>query len=356
METAENKHSLSLINIVVLIIAIIMIAFQFIPINLPLVPKTFLLYGILIIPCIYYIAKTKTDVKETLKIRKLRIGDFFYCILIGFLIKPVVTCANYFSLIFTKPMTSETMYDAVLNLPLIVTVITVAIAPAVFEELICRGVLHSAYRAFNPFRAAWLSALIFGLMHCNLNQFCYAFVIGLIFSLMVEATGSIFSTMIVHFMVNVSSVISLYLLPMLYELCKKLCVIYDAMGLTQMRDIFTGLFGDLNLDKNEWFRQYLKQSIVTQSSIPASVAARLFFGSLPLAAIALVLIFLVWRRMSKRNNTWDDARRIFISKEKDKTSVMTIPLVIGCALFVLMIFFVLFVSKIPGGLQSLIGK
>lgn len=39
-------------------------------------------------------------------------------------------------------------------------------------------------------------------MHMNFNQMAYAVVIGLIFGFVVEATGSIIPTMIMHFLIN----------------------------------------------------------------------------------------------------------------------------------------------------------
>ena len=44
-------------------------------------------------------------------------------------------------------------------------------------------------------------------MHMNFNQIAYAVVIGLIFGFVVEATGSIIPTMIMHFLINGFSVV-----------------------------------------------------------------------------------------------------------------------------------------------------
>ena len=47
-----------------------------------------------------------------------------------------------------------------------------------------------------------LSGLLFGCMHMNFNQFCYAFVAGIALGILLEATGSIFATMTAHFVIN----------------------------------------------------------------------------------------------------------------------------------------------------------
>ena len=51
-----------------------------------------------------------------------------------------------------------------------------------------------------------MSGLVFGLFHLNINQFCYAFVIGVVFAFLVEATGSIWSSVLAHFAINTYSI------------------------------------------------------------------------------------------------------------------------------------------------------
>ncbi len=50
--------------------------------------------------------------------------------------------------------------------------------------------------------AAAVSALMFGIMHLNLNQFCYAFVLGVVFALANHASGSTWTSVIMHFLIN----------------------------------------------------------------------------------------------------------------------------------------------------------
>ncbi len=77
-----------------------------------------------------------------------------------------------------------------------------AVVPAVVEELIFRGVLYHAYRENGVILGAVACGLAFGIMHLNLNQFCYAAVLGIIFCIFVEITGSIFSSITAHFVIN----------------------------------------------------------------------------------------------------------------------------------------------------------
>ena len=57
-----------------------------------------------------------------------------------------------------------------------------------------------------------MSGLVFGLFHLNINQFCYAFVIGVVFAFLVEATGSIWSSVLAHFAINTYSITIIQLL------------------------------------------------------------------------------------------------------------------------------------------------
>ena len=43
-------------------------------------------------------------------------------------------------------------------------------------------------------------------MHLNLNQFCYAVVLGFVFALADQASGSIWTSVIMHFLINVVNV------------------------------------------------------------------------------------------------------------------------------------------------------
>ena len=52
-----------------------------------------------------------------------------------------------------------------------------------------------------------LSGLLFGCMHMNFNQFLYTFVFGMILVFMMEATGSIVTSMICHFLLNLNGVL-----------------------------------------------------------------------------------------------------------------------------------------------------
>ena len=93
-----------------------------------------------------------------------------------------------------------------------------AFLPCVIEELAYRGVMFGSFHEAGRLKAILMSGFLFGLMHMNFNQILYAIYLGIVFALLVEATGSLVSTMILHMLFNALNTSYLYLLPKLYEI------------------------------------------------------------------------------------------------------------------------------------------
>ena len=90
--------------------------------------------------------------------------------------------------------------------------ILVAILAPLLEELFCRGIiLKGMLQHTSPAKAILISALMFGLLHMNPWQAIPAFIIGSIMGWIYYRTGSLKSTIIMHF-INNSAVFILYLI------------------------------------------------------------------------------------------------------------------------------------------------
>ena len=87
----------------------------------------------------------------------------------------------------------------------------VVIAP-VFEEFVYRGVLMDALKPYGNGLAIFTTGILFGLAHANFQQIFYTAVIGIFLGYIANVTGSIFSTTILHAMVNGISGIMVLLL------------------------------------------------------------------------------------------------------------------------------------------------
>ncbi|MBO5021933.1 MAG: CPBP family intramembrane metalloprotease [Clostridia bacterium] len=96
------------------------------------------------------------------------------------------------------PMVNPTSFPLYL-----LALLLMAVIPAICEELLFRGViLHGLRDRFGTWASIALSALMFALMHGNLQQFVYPFILGGIMGWLVTKTGSLFSSMLVHFINN----------------------------------------------------------------------------------------------------------------------------------------------------------
>ena len=91
---------------------------------------------------------------------------------------------------------------------IILMLITTALIPGIFEELIFRGVYLQGLRKYiGDAGAIFYSSLIFGLLHRNIVQAPFAFVVGMILGYICVYTGSLIPSMIIHFLNNAISVI-----------------------------------------------------------------------------------------------------------------------------------------------------
>ena len=112
-------------------------------------------------------------------------------------------------------ITGEYVADPVTSLqmssPEMMFVLAVCVAP-VAEELVFRGLL---YRVLAPYGGKFFvltSALLFALVHMNVSQMPFAFVIGLFFAYVMYRTGNVLFSMLFHFITNLISGISVFFL------------------------------------------------------------------------------------------------------------------------------------------------
>lgn len=86
------------------------------------------------------------------------------------------------------------------------SIFLVGVLPGFCEEVAHRGLVLGGMRKNGAIRAMVLCGLLFGLMHFNISQFGYAFVVGIFFCFITLLTKSIYPAMIMHFVNNTISV------------------------------------------------------------------------------------------------------------------------------------------------------
>ncbi len=256
--------------------------------------------GMFALPFIVLLFLGGKDILKTLHFKKIRFTNVLLVILFGFLIRPLLTFFSALSLTFTTNETTEFVFDIVNRVPLLLALLFMAFIPALFEESIFRGFLAGSYKPSGAWRAVLLSAFLFALMHRNLNQFSYAFVLGIALVLLNEATDSLLASVIVHFMTNGLSTLLMYLLPKLYDAIKQFYDLYNDMGMTDLAARFEALIGDPSLTADEWMRMIIENSKYEGLSVGAVILT-----FLPSAVIFTTLAFLLLRVISKRSGTWN---------------------------------------------------
>lgn len=280
-------------------------------------------------PILFYLLFVKKN-PEPCRFNKIRISTVFLCFLMYLCLLPVTTFLNAVSFLYSDNQIGDVMFNISSEVPYPVALLCAAILPAFFEELNFRGVVYNTYRKVNPFGAILMSGLLFGLLHGNLNQLTYTVFLGVIFALIVEATDSIFSTMIVHCLVNGFSTTMLYLLPKAVEYLNNLLIEAESANDTMTQSMLENLFGEDGISAEQILGG--EGTVYTRADILASVRQ----AFIP-ALIGGILAFLLYRFIAKRCGRWEHICDIFRKREKTGR-IFSGPLAVAVTLmFIIMI-------------------
>lgn len=166
---------------------------------------------VLISPVVLLLIVKKMNPRKFLGLSAIGIVDMLFAYVAAYCLMPLIYFINYITTFFVKNYVNGMMMD-IYSYPLVVQLVLLALLPALIEEFIFRGFFFGSYRRKNVLRAALMSGLLFGLVHLNLNQFAYAFVIGIAFCILYEAADNIILPITAHFAINANSVLMLRLL------------------------------------------------------------------------------------------------------------------------------------------------
>jgi CAAX amino terminal protease len=157
-----------------------------------------LLFGV---PILFYFQYTKQPVRHTLRLHPIRCRQILLIIAFSLLIQPFLMFLSYLSSLAFHNFLDDSL-STTLQTPYLILLLTMAVFPALFEEITCRGIFLSGYRGVNLYTAALLNGLYFGMLHMNMQQFVYAFVFGFLCSLLVIGADSIWASVLAHFIIN----------------------------------------------------------------------------------------------------------------------------------------------------------
>ena len=105
----------------------------------------------------------------------------------------------------------ETVFSGILGDSALVSLLVIALAPAICEEMLFRGlILHALKTRYKIASAIFITAALFGFYHMSLVKFIPTGLLGLALCYVVWRTGSIYPAILMHFLNNAYSVIIIY--------------------------------------------------------------------------------------------------------------------------------------------------
>ena len=103
--------------------------------------------------------------------------------------------------------------DMFSQLPMSIIVLGACLIGPLCEELVFRGLLAGRLARYGQKPAAFISALLFGLYHANMEQFFYAFALGLLLAYAYYRTGLLRTSVVLHMLFNFTGSVLPMLLP-----------------------------------------------------------------------------------------------------------------------------------------------
>ena len=165
------------------------------------------------------IITSKTEATTPQK-RKMGIGEWLLFLVVGFGFMYIgAFIGNFVMEIISAAMNYD--YSNALtgiideNNIWLTAIFTVIVAP-IGEEFVFRKLIIDRTHKYGGLFCVVLSALMFGLMHANLYQFFYCFLLGLILGYIYYSTGKLHLTIIMHAVINFfGSVVTTWLSPVI---------------------------------------------------------------------------------------------------------------------------------------------
>lgn len=166
---------------------------------------------ILIVPAFLFFAvcnmRGEASFFEVFYFKKIHLKSALMLVVYGLMIIPLSTVINGITMLFVDNEVTKAS-GTLLSLRWYELLFIVGFLGPLCEELVFRGMIYGGMKNSTRISAAVvISSLTFGLMHMNFNQAAYAIVIGIFMALAIEATGSLWSSVIVHATINSFEVI-----------------------------------------------------------------------------------------------------------------------------------------------------
>lgn len=159
-----------------------------------------------IFPALAFVLIKRIPVREWIPFQKINIVVLLAGILAGALLLYISVFINAVFMQF-MPYSDAVGYDLIMESPLWWDIALMAVIGPVAEEFMSRGLFYHAYKEGGIVSAILGSSIVFGILHLSAAQLPSVMIIGVSFCLLVEITGSIYTSMAAHSAFNAIIVI-----------------------------------------------------------------------------------------------------------------------------------------------------
>lgn len=192
-------------------------------------------------------------------------------------------------------------------------VITVLCAPPI-EEYVFRKLLVERAVRYGQVAAVLLSGLMFGLFHGNLNQFIYAFTLGVFLAFLYVKTGNLKITIGIHMIVNfIGTIASVLVLD-----------VFDFEGYNEVLQ---------SMDTHAMMDFYM------QNMVPMLVM--MLFGIFVFCAVVTGIVLLIVALVKKRF-TFAKGQVVLPKGELFGAMILNVGMIVYCVFWIIMILYQLF--------------
>lgn len=296
----------------------------------------FLLEVFMALPGGCYLAMQGQPFKKSLGINRLSGTEWLLLVPLAFCVDKIAEFINVVSQLFTPNLVGNHMMELILEYPFVIAFFVIAVTPAICEELIYRGVLYQGYRKTGVRVAVILTAFLFGIMHMNLNQFSYAFVLGLLFALINEITGSVVPSVCLHLYVNGRSVVLLYAAVNYLKGLREQYIVAEAVGNEGLMERLLNSAHGVPIDREQWLEEYMNMG---SGTIAENIL--MLLPTFLIAAIGafFILFFLHRKKKDRFGETTADKINEFEKKaENGRSPVVSPTLLIGMMICIVFMF------------------
>jgi len=314
MPTSKNVNRLFLATVVIYILGSVGSGYL-LPPQTSIYLRILIPQALILVPILVFCRIRKVKLREIVSFGRMKPSTVVLTIVCTYLLNPLLVLLNMISLFFTTSEVAELTSSIEQNL--LLNTLMIAVLPAIIEELMFRGVIFHTYRKQKVAAGVLLSAFLFGCMHMNFNQFIYTFVFGIYLALLVEATGSIFSSMIAHFTMNFSSVLLTFLM-------NKLTNVMESVN------TYDGATTDLSGVNGNFLK------VMDEQTLYFMIVFVVVWGAVAIGTTAGAIA--VYIAISKISGRYQNVKMIFKSGTKEK--LLSLSLIAGIVIsFIIMIFF-----------------